>query len=76
VKPLFEIDQNAQGTAFNTSFGNWETSGIEETTPNSQLGRSSYLFDVQATITNGLDPNQLNVLNGNHSNDLKHEPIR
>jgi glycerophosphoryl diester phosphodiesterase len=68
VKPLFEIDQNAQGTAFNTSFGNWETSGIEETTPNSQLGRSSYLFDVQATISNGLDPNQLNVLNGNHSN--------
>ncbi|MBE9218975.1 esterase-like activity of phytase family protein [Dolichospermum flos-aquae] len=67
VRPLFEIDQNAQGTAFNTSFGNWETSGIEEITPNSQLGRSSYLFDVQAGVRNGLDLNQLNVLNGNHS---------
>ncbi|WP_242028642.1 esterase-like activity of phytase family protein, partial [Anabaena sp. FACHB-1250] len=68
VRPLFEIDQNAQGTAFNNGFGTWETSGIVETTPNSQLGRSSYLFDVQAGVRNGLDPNQLNVLNGNHSN--------
>ena len=67
VRPLFEIDQNAQGTAFNNGFGAWETSGIVETTPNSQLGRSSYLFDVQAGVRNGLDPNQLNVLNGNHS---------
>ena len=67
VRPLFEIDQNAQGTAFNNGFGAWETSGIVEITPNTQLGRSSYLFDVQAGVRNGLDPNQLNVLNGNHS---------
>jgi glycerophosphoryl diester phosphodiesterase len=67
VKPLFEINQNAQGTAFNNGFGAWETSGIVEVDSNPQLGRSSYLFDVQAGVVNGLDLNQLNVLNGNHS---------
>lgn len=68
IKPLFEVDQNAQGTAFNGELGSWESSGIIEAASNPQLGRSSYLFDVQASgVLNGVDPNQLNVLNGEHS---------
>ena len=68
VKPLFEVDQNAQGAAFNSSFGSWESSGIIEAASNPQLDRSSYLFDIQASgVVNGVDLNQLNVLNGEHS---------
>ncbi|XHR85513.1 MAG: esterase-like activity of phytase family protein [Gloeotrichia echinulata GP01] len=68
VKALFEIDQKAQGAAFDNGNGGWETSGIVEAASNPQVGRSSYLFDVQAHgVQNGVDLNQLNVLNGNHA---------
>jgi glycerophosphoryl diester phosphodiesterase len=67
VKPLFEIDQQAAGAKFDNGNGGWETSGIVEIDSHPQLGRSSYLFDVQAHgIKNGVDLNQFNVLNGNH----------
>ncbi len=68
VKALFEIDQKAQGVAFDNGNGGWETSGIVEAGSNPQLGRSNYVFDVQAHgVQNGVDLNQLNVLNGSHA---------
>lgn len=50
---LFELDQSAEGSEFDTEFGAWETSGIVEI-PGNFNGTSGYLFDVQAhTIENG-----------------------
>jgi glycerophosphoryl diester phosphodiesterase len=42
---LFEAEQNAAGSQFNTEFGAWETSGIVQV-PGTE---GTYLFDVQAS---------------------------
>ncbi len=59
VTSLFENDENAAGAEFNNVVdpgepseeirGEWESSGIIEVDPNALPGRSSYLFDVQAS---------------------------